>query len=177
MAPGMSQLVVALSVLLVGWLFAGRELNRRRGNALARAIRAALPALGASATIQPVGSGLSAFRVEVQQPVRGVAAAEVLCILEARDFPLAWAWTRLRGRRDQIILRLQCDAAPPPLRLDARSPGAAALGLRRLVLAAAQPDPPHVQVSFGVGAGEEDEIGKAFALAVRLARGEVRAAG
>lgn len=170
MEQALTRVVVFLAFALLAWWFAGNWLNRRRYSALARAIYHAVPILGERATIRPVGSGSAGFHVEVQNPVPGVRWAALLCLLEARDFPLAWIYTRLRGRRDTVILRV--DFADPPrekARPDPRTAGAQA-GLRRVVALQVQPESPHLQLSFGVGAGEEDEIRRAFEFAARLAR-------
>ncbi|BDG60972.1 hypothetical protein [Caldinitratiruptor microaerophilus] len=177
MEQTLTRVVVFLAFALLGWWFVGNWLNRRRANALARVIYHAVPVLGQRATIRPVGSGSAGFHIEIQDPVPGVRWAALLCLLEARDFPLAWIYTRLRGRRDTVILRV--DFATPPkeeARPDPRTAGAQA-GLRRVIAFRVQPESPHLQLSFGVGGGEEDEIRRAFEFAARLARGEVAPSG
>lgn len=170
----LNQVVAALAFALVAWLFLGRHWNRSRAHRLAREVQQALPVLGTGATIRPLGNGTGGFLIEVQQPGPGIRSAQLLCLLEPRDFPLAWAWTRLRGRRDQLILRV--DGARPPrrARVEGRTEAAAGLGIQRLVMAATQPTSPHVQISFGVGPGEERDIARALELAAALARGEMR---
>ncbi|HEY8394267.1 MAG TPA: hypothetical protein VIK92_05690 [Thermaerobacter sp.] len=170
----LDRVAAAVALAFLVWLFIGRHWNRRRAWQLARAARLALPALGAGASVRPLGSGAGGFLMEVAEPAPGIRSAQLLCLLEPRDFPLAWAWTRLRGRRDQIIVRVDGDHVLAPARVDGGSRAAARLGIARLVMAATQPTSPHVQISFGVAPGEEGNIERALTLAARLARGEER---
>lgn len=170
----LDRVAVAIAFVFLVWLFLGRYSNRRRAGQLARAARQALPVLGAGASIRPLGSGAGGFLLEVHEPAPGIRSAQLLCLLEPRDFPLAWAWTRLRGRRDQIILRVDGERRLATARVEGGSEAAARLGIPRLVMAATQPASPHVQISFGVGPGEEENIARALELAARLARGEAR---
>jgi len=155
------------------WLFAGRYWNRRRAGRLARAVLRALPALGSGASLRPLGGGSGGFLVEVGEPGPGIRSAQLLCLLEPRDFPLAWAWTCLRGRRDQIIVRVDGERAPAPARVEGGPQGSARLGIGRLVVST-QRVSPHVQISFSVAPGEEEDIARARKLAARLIRGEAR---
>ncbi|MFO7172543.1 MAG: hypothetical protein DIU70_006210 [Bacillota bacterium] len=161
--------VLGLAFALLVWYFFGSYLNRRRANHLARAIAAAAPTLGKGATIRPLGTGGSGFQVQIQEPVPELRSATLLCLLEARDFPLAWAYTRLRGRRDQIVLHAELRRPPRhPRRLTRPLPDR---GLPRLLLLETSPQSPHLRLSFGVGGGEEEQIPRAFALALEVARG------
>lgn len=170
----LDRVAAAIALAFLGWLFAGRYWNRRRAGQLARAVQRALPALGSGASIRPLGGGTGGFLVEVGEPGPGIRSAQLLCLLEPREFPLAWAWTRLRGRRDQIIVRVDGERSPAPARVDGGSQEAARLGIGRLLVAATQRTSPHVQISFGVAPGEEENIPRALDLAARLARGEAR---
>ncbi|MCG0239257.1 MAG: hypothetical protein L6E13_08575 [Firmicutes bacterium] len=170
MHPSALQAVVlGLTFALLAWYFAGSYLNRRRASHLARAIAAAVPTLGKGATIRPLGTGSSGFQVEIREPVPELRSATLLCLLEARDFPLVWAYTRLRGRRDQILL--QADLRRPPRQSRRLTRPLPDRGLPRLVLLETSPQSPHLRLSLGVGGGEEEQIPRAFALALEVARG------
>lgn len=156
-----SHVIFAVAILLLLWWVIGRELNRRRVRTLVTALRAALPALGSGGEFRPVGN--SAFQVTVTKPAGPIASATLLCLLEAREYPLVQVWTRLRGRYDQMILR--CDFTVPPREKRQATPE----GVERLTLCALQPATPHLQLSFAVPPGREEQIGKAFAAAAALA--------
>lgn len=157
-----NHIVGALAILLLAWWVLGRELNRRRTQVLIAAIRAVLPTVGQGGDFRPMGS--SAFQISLQQPQAPLISVTLLCLLEAREFPLVQVWTRLRGRYDQLILR--CDFARPPKQERKARPA----GIERLALCALQPASPHLQISFAVPPGHEEQIGRAFAAAVQLAR-------
>lgn len=162
----LNQLVLWLAVALAAWFFAGSAANRRRANALARAIYHALEPLGSKASIRPVGT--SAFHIEVDEPAGGFRAVQVVCLMEAREFPLAWLWMRFRGHRDRVIVKAHL--VWPPKEAAARDPG-----LRRVIALRAEPDTAHVHLAFGVGVGEEAEIRRAFEWLGRMAQGEAPA--
>jgi len=167
----LNQVVLWLAIALAAWYFAGARLNRRRANQLARAVYHAMEPVGSRASIRPVGS--SAFHIEVDRPARGLRSVQILCLLEARDFPLAWLWLRLRGYRDRFVVKAELEQ-PPGRARDLRDDPSAGreLGLRRLAALRLQPDSPHVHLAFAVGAGEEDDLARAFGWLGRLARGE-----
>ncbi|QBS36990.1 hypothetical protein E1B22_03020 [Thermaerobacter sp. FW80] len=175
--PLLDRIAFAVAVFLVFWLIGGRQWNRRRAVQLARAARDAMQLLGDDVRVQPLGGGTGGFLMEVGRPGAGIRSAQLLCLLEPRDFPLAWAWTRWRGRRDQFILKVEAAQPLRPARLQGQGRPVDGFGLRRLVLAATQAASPQVQVSFGVAPGEEGDIARAVALAAGLARGELQLAG
>lgn len=155
-------IVFALAVLLLIWWVIGRELNRRRTRTLVAALRAALPVLGSGGEFRPVGS--SAFQVTLTRPSAPFRSVTLLCLLEAREYPLVQLWTRLRGRYDQMILRADF-AVAPRAKAQARPEG-----VERLTLCALQPATPHLQLSFAVPPGREEQIARAFAAAAALAQ-------
>lgn len=160
---------VAAAFLL--WYLVGGTINRRRANALARVIQHALLPVGRQATIKPVGS--SAFQITVEQPVETMAELTLLCLLEPRDFPLAWLWMRLRGHRDRMVLKASF-RRPPPESVSFTGPraGAPGHGLARLTALRLQSTAPHLHLAFSFGPGEESEIPRALQLVARLAAGE-----
>ena len=99
--PLLDRIAFAVAVFLVFWLIGGRQWNRRRAVQLARAARDAMRLLGDDVRVQPLGGGTGGFLMEVGRPGAGIRSAQLLCLLEPRDFPLAWAWTRWRGRRPE----------------------------------------------------------------------------
>ncbi|MBP2018813.1 hypothetical protein J2Z79_002228 [Symbiobacterium terraclitae] len=155
-------IAVAAAAVFFVWYFAGALLNRRRAAELIRAVRGAVGAVGEGPTIR--WHGRSAFEVSVAEPVPPLTAFRLLCLLEPRDFPLALAWNRLRGRRDQVLIN--ADFARPP-RAGAPDPGRYGIpGLTGVELRAEQ---PHLRLVLQVGAGGEAAIEKSVALVRELA--------
>jgi hypothetical protein len=114
----MTGLVGALAVVLVAWFAAGTIWNVRRGSALMRWMQDGLPRLGTRATVRWLGSSVVEMQIaEAQQPF---ARATVLIWLEARDLPW-WPLSRLRGRRDTLIVRGVL-RDPPALELEVLDP-------------------------------------------------------
>jgi hypothetical protein len=111
-------ILLLLAVML--WFTWGTQRNISRGNALLRWLQTGLPVLGRRATLKWLGS--SAVELVVVEPSRPFVEATVVVVLEPRDVPWFWAWSRGRGRRDFLILRARLER-PPGLELEAGDPG------------------------------------------------------
>jgi hypothetical protein len=121
MAISLSAAGTAAAILLVLvvmlWFTWGTQHNISRGNALLRWLQSGLSVLGPRATVKWLGS--SAVELGIVEPAPPFAEASVVVVLEPRDVPWFWAWSRRRGRRDFLILRARLDR-PPRLELEAR---------------------------------------------------------
>jgi hypothetical protein len=151
-------LVIAVSVVLLVWYFAGSYLNRRRAMVLTQAIRSAAEGFGAKPSI--AWYGRSAFQIEFAEPVAPLTGLRVLCLLEPRDFALAWVWGRIRRRRDQVSVSASYARGPAP---EAQQP-AEAYGIPGLAGVAIQAKAPQVLLSLQVGAGNEGAIRRGMEL-------------
>jgi len=102
---------LALGALLLGWYVVGNELMRRRAHRLALWSRRIIEPLGGTQSIRWLGG--QAFRLEVdgtvQAPFRSV---HVTGLVESWDVPMVWAWNRLHGRRDMILVQATLRAQP-----------------------------------------------------------------
>jgi hypothetical protein len=112
--PDLSALVGALAVVVVvvfmGWFALGTQRNIRLGNDVLRWLQEGLPLLGRRTTMRWLGSSAVELRIaDAAEPFR---EATVLVVLEPRDIGLLWAWARLRGRRDFVIIRADLRSAP-----------------------------------------------------------------
>lgn len=168
------RLAFYVALLFLAWWGAGGYANRRRLARLARLLAGAVPALGSGATLEAVGNG--ALRVEVGQPLPGLRAVQLLCLLEPRDFPLAWAWTRWRGLRDRLVVRavLGPEAAARAAAL-APAAGAPVEGLRHARVAGS---PPCLELVVDLPPGQEERrIGQAVAAVAALTAAPARGAG
>lgn len=153
---------VAVAAVFFIWYFAGALLNRRRAAELIRAVRAAVGMVGEGPTIR--WHGRSAFEVSIAEPAAPLTAFRLLCLLEPRDFPLALAWNRLRGRRDQVLI--DAAFARPPRTGAGSDPGSYGIpGLTGVELRAEQ---PHLRLTLQVGAGGEAAIAQSVALVKQL---------
>jgi hypothetical protein len=101
-------IVLVLVVML--WFTWGTQRNISRGNDLLRWVQSGLPLLGRRATVKWLGS--SAVELGVVEPQSPFSEAVVVVVLEPRDVPWFWAWSRRRGRRDFVILRGRLEGAP-----------------------------------------------------------------
>ena len=101
--------VTLLAILLVVSYFAGGMLNRRRAGALVRSLRARLAGTG-GATLSWLGR--SSFRLEVQQPARGVRRLAATALLAPREALLVWALWVVQGRGDLLDLKADLESLP-----------------------------------------------------------------
>ncbi len=94
---------VLVVLAVVGWFAAGTHYNVRKGEAVLRWLEEGLPLLGEKTTLRWLGS--SAVELKIQNPKAPFREAEVLVLLDPRDVPLIWLFSRMRGRSDLLIVR------------------------------------------------------------------------
>jgi hypothetical protein len=108
--PPASALLLILLVAVMLWFALGTQRNIKRGNETLRWLQGGLPLLGRRTTMRWLGSSAVVLRIaEAREPFR---EAEVVMVLQPRDLPLMWAFSRRRGRRDFLILRGWLRSAP-----------------------------------------------------------------
>jgi len=105
----MPELVGILAVAVVAWFAAGTIWNIRAGRELLRWMQGGLPLLGERTTVRWLGS--TAVELVINQGKAQFAKATVVIFLEPRDLPW-WPLSRLRGRRDTLIIRGVLRRAP-----------------------------------------------------------------
>ena len=100
------QLAILLSVLLGVNYFVGMTINRRKSTALFRWLREGTQAvLGKVSEARWVGSASSGARLTVAQARAPFRRVEMVYLMATRELlPLLWL-QRLRGRRDELILK------------------------------------------------------------------------
>jgi hypothetical protein len=109
MSAEMAIFVVAV-LAIVGWFALGTHINVRKGHQFLEWLQDGLPLVGEKTTLRWLGSSVVHLKVEkAQAPFRRV---EVLIVLEPRDVPPLWLLSRLRGRRDLLILRTELRTVP-----------------------------------------------------------------
>lgn len=101
---------MALVVLVLGSFALGSASNVKRGNRALKWLQGGLKALGDKATVRWIGT--TAVDLGLASAKAPFESAKVIVFLEPRDIPFVWAFARLRGRRDTLILRARL-AKPP----------------------------------------------------------------
>jgi hypothetical protein len=98
----MSSLIGLAAIAIVAWFAAGTVWNVRAGRSLIRWMQQGLPLLGARTTLRWLGSSVVEMLLnDAKMPFAKVA---LVIFLEPRDLPW-WPLSRLRGRRDTLIVR------------------------------------------------------------------------
>ena len=106
----MTELLIALVAVLLGFFAFGSGVNVRRGNAAMKWLQGGLKQIGDKATVRWLGT--TAVQLGLSQAKAPFEEAVVVVFLEPRDLPWLWALSRARGRRDTLILRARL-ARPP----------------------------------------------------------------
>ncbi len=102
--------LIGLVVLLLGWFAVGSAVNVRRGNAALRWMQGGLRKLGDRTTVRWFGT--TSVDLALAKARGPFEQAGLVVFLEPRDLPWLWALSRLRGRRDTLILRARLGHAP-----------------------------------------------------------------
>jgi len=105
----MTGLIGIAAVLIVAWFAAGTIWNVRKGRELMRWMQGGLPLIGERTTVRWLGS--TAIELVIDQGKAQFSRAAVVIFLEPRDLPW-WPLSRLRGRRDALIVRGVLRRAP-----------------------------------------------------------------
>ena len=105
----MTELVGIVAVAVVAWFAAGTIWNVRAGRELLRWMQDGLPLLGERTTVRWLGS--TVVELVINEGKAQFAKVTVVIFLEPRDLPW-WPLSRLRGRRDTLIVRGVLRRAP-----------------------------------------------------------------
>lgn len=98
----MTELIGIVAIAVVAWFAAGTIWNVRLGREVLRWMQGGLPVLGPHTTMRWLGSTVVEMVIgDGKAPFR---TATVVIFLEPRDLPW-WPLSRLRGRRDTLIVR------------------------------------------------------------------------
>jgi hypothetical protein len=109
MSPELAIFVVVV-IAIVGWFALGTHMNVRKGHRFLEWLQDGLPLVGEKTTLRWLGSSVVHLQIEnAREPFRRV---EVLVVLEPRDVPPLWLLSRLRGRRDLLIVRTEMRSVP-----------------------------------------------------------------
>lgn len=109
MSPQLAIFIVVV-LFVVGWFAVGTHLNVRKGESVLQWLQDGLPLLGEKTTLRWLGSSAVELKIENAKPP--FRSALVMALLEPRDVPLIWWFSRLRGRRDLFIFRGELRSSP-----------------------------------------------------------------
>ena len=98
----MTELVAIAAVAIVAWFATGTIWNVRLGHELMRWMQGGLPLLGERTSVRWLGS--TVVEMMIDKGKAQFAKVTVVIFLEPRDLPW-WPLSRLRGRRDTLIIR------------------------------------------------------------------------
>jgi len=103
-------IAIGLGVVLVAWYWGGNELMRRRAHRLALWGKRVIDPLGGTQSIRWLGA--QAFRLEVEGTKAPFRSMVLTGLVESWDVPIVWAWNRLHGRRDMVLLQANLRQQP-----------------------------------------------------------------
>ncbi len=102
--------VIGLCVVLGLWFAVGSISNGRRIRMISRALEPALTKYGRIRSFRRLGNSGAQFIVDrAESPFRQI---ELVFLLEARENLPLWLLERIRGRRDELVLRANLRAVP-----------------------------------------------------------------
>jgi hypothetical protein len=97
--------VIGLCVFLALWYGGGHLYNRRRGQRLFRWLDAGLDVLGGEREAGWLGSPATGARINVTRATPPFRRLEITLLLENREALPLWLLSRLRGKRDGLIIK------------------------------------------------------------------------
>jgi hypothetical protein len=102
--------ISGLCVILGLWFVVGYLTNARKVRTISRAVEPALAKYGRVSAYRRLGNSGAQFIVEkAESPFRQI---ELVFLLEARENLLLWLFERIRGRGDELRLRVNLRSAP-----------------------------------------------------------------
>jgi len=98
--------VIALSAFLFVWYFVANSLNRQRGIATYRWLYRSLEVVGKVSIAEWIGSSNMGARLMVKNAAKPFRHVEARYLLEPREFPPYWLYSRLKGKRDEVVIQV-----------------------------------------------------------------------
>ncbi len=105
-------IVIALSAFLFIWYFWANSANRKRSTATYRWLRQSLEIFGEISDAEWIGAANMGARLTINKANKPFRRVEVHYILEPREFPPYWLYSRLRGKRDEVVIKATLRAKP-----------------------------------------------------------------
>ena len=105
-------IVVGLSAFLFAWYFFATAANRKKGLAAYRWLRQGLEALGKVSRAEWIGAANMGARMVVKNARKPFRLVEAHYLLEPREFLPYWVFSRLRGKREGISIKVTFRSSP-----------------------------------------------------------------
>jgi hypothetical protein len=105
-------IVAGLSAFLFAWYFFATAANRKKGLAAYRWLRQGLEALGKVSRAEWIGAANMGARLVVKNARKPFRLVEAHYLLEPREFLPYWVFSRLRGRREGISIKVTLRSSP-----------------------------------------------------------------
>jgi len=99
-------IVIGLSAFLLVWYVLAGLANRNRGIATYRWLRAGLGVFGEISSAEWIGASNMGARLVVKKAIKPFRRVEGHYLLEPREFLPYWLISRLRGKRDEVLVRV-----------------------------------------------------------------------
>ena len=103
--------LIALALVMLVWYVVGIWYNRRRSMRTLNWLREGLRGLGGQLQASWIGSAASGAQIMVSGTSAPIHQLEASFLLESRELLPLWLVNRLRGRRDELIIRIQLRSA------------------------------------------------------------------
>jgi hypothetical protein len=97
-------IVIALSAFLFLWYFLAGSLNRKRGTAAYRWLRQGMETIGKISDAEWIGASNMGARLTVKKAKKPFRRVESHYLLEPREFLPYWLASRLKGKRDEVLI-------------------------------------------------------------------------
>jgi hypothetical protein len=101
------RILIAFALVMVLWYVVGTWYNRRQGIHTLNWLRKGLATLGGQSHASWIGSAASGARLAVVKADAPFRQLEVAFLLESRELMPVWLVNRLRGKRDELIVKAQ----------------------------------------------------------------------
>ena len=108
-------IIIGVSAFLFIWYFAANSFNRRRGIAIYRWLYKAHEELEGNLHAEWIGSSNAGARLHVEKASKPFRRVESIYLLEPREFLPYWIFSRLRAKRDEVIIKITLRIAPKEL--------------------------------------------------------------
>lgn len=99
------QIIIGLVILMAVWYVVGTWYNRRRGIRTLTWLRDGLRSLGGQLEMAWIGSAASGARAVINKAQPPFRQLNGVFLLESRELLPLWLANRLRGKRDELIIK------------------------------------------------------------------------
>lgn len=105
-------IVIGLSGFMFIWYILAISANRKKGIATYRWLRQGLEAVGKISSAEWIGASNMGARMVVAKPAKPFRRVEAHYLLEPREFLPYWLFSILRGKRDEVVIKVALRMTP-----------------------------------------------------------------